>query len=114
MDLLFGVGIFIPPEARHLVGARIHAIATAQHNVERGFAAGSTLTPEPYSSPTMEYMTRLKDMVDPETWKLVQVILKRYYSNLLDILIQREAKAQLEHILRDYPDLMRDCGTLLL
>ncbi|KAJ3561953.1 hypothetical protein NP233_g9878 [Leucocoprinus birnbaumii] len=109
-DLFLGVGIFIPPEARHLITTRMQASASTQHDVDVG---GSLSAPERYTSPTVEYMSRIISTTDVQTWALVQVILKRYYSNLLDPLIQREAQAQLEHVLRDYPSLVNDCGILL-
>lgn len=41
-----------------------------------------------YRSPTVDYLTKVCEEVDAETWKLLHIVLERYYSNLNDLLIQ--------------------------
>jgi hypothetical protein len=45
MDLLLGLGTFVPPQFRHLIYSRVQAVAAAQQNNVSGVTTGSSGSP---------------------------------------------------------------------
>ncbi|KAF7761499.1 hypothetical protein Agabi119p4_9491 [Agaricus bisporus var. burnettii] len=105
-DLLVALGMLLLPQHRQQLLSRIEA----RNQMLTGNDFGSQ--PQVYQSSTVNYLFKVQATVDNFTWKLLIVILERYYSIATNVLVQRECLPQMQHILKDYPGLALDCVIL--
>ncbi len=108
MDLFMELGTFVRPQHQRLICERVKIVQQSTGGFSGGVGLpGHLASGEPgmtyerwngwvmgpgsvptYWSTTVDYLTKVHEEVDAETWKLLHTVLERYYSNPNDLLIQ--------------------------